>query len=527
MVSPIKEDNILQNIKISGEKTIQKQWLNNTEFDYDTSWISVEQGDISDVDGFIGQGYGNFIVFGDSGEKRIDDPLNNDDWSDFNNPEFPISPSYNGSNSAGLWVNHTWDEGDDQTLNTPSIHWKRNITMPVNMSDYIITSASLSAVFNATVTAQGTNPSQPHIGGIERPGDYTEGLNPPADTQFGIGDFVKFYVLISDVEENNVFQVALNQTTDLGQDTPEINNYTDTQLNVIPEDVLISYLSSVLERDNFNFTITLGIDIYCEDNEYNVDIDIFDSLIMRSFNLTFNYKKKINQFTTVSLEQAGNQISGNDTQITNAELNFKYMVNKTWPYLDSPNSEIRIFINNKQYNETINLSGDRQTLQDAFQDNIDVTSFISKDVNITLLIQVYLADEFGLDEDILISIDDLFFQITYVIITSDISEEPLIFRILLIIASIIGLSIASYLVAYQRILKYPKPVRKVRKYRRTLRKGEPSVSILDRKNSFEKEYNKELHNTSGYMKGKPTEQPAPKKEPKTKEPKITSKGENL
>jgi len=503
VISPIKQEEFSQNIHTS----VVKQWLNNTDFDYQASWISVEQGDISDVDGFIGQGYGNYIVFGDSGEINIDDPLNNGDWEAFNNPEFPISPSNNGSNSAGLWVDHEWDEGDDQTLNTPSIHWKQNITMPVNMSDYIITSASLEVIFNATVTAQGSNPLAPQVGGIERPGDYTDGDSDPSPypepPQFGIGDFATFYVLISDVENNNIFQIALNKTTDLGRDDPEVTNYSDTLLEIIPKNVLISYLTSVLERDNFNFTITLGIDIYCEDNDYNVDIDTWDSLIMRSFNLTFAYKKKINQFTAISLEQAGKQISGDNVQITNAELNFKYMINQTWPYTSSPNSEIRIFINNKMYNETIKLSWEKPILADAFQDYIDITSFISKDVNITLSIQIYLADEFGLDNDIMISIDEVEFLITYIEITSETSEEPFISRVLLIIASIVGLIVASYLIAYQKILKYPKPVRKVRKYKRTLRKGKPSVEILDRKKSFEKEFNRELHNTSNYLRGKP------------------------
>ncbi|MFX1426489.1 MAG: hypothetical protein ACFFBE_08550, partial [Promethearchaeota archaeon] len=424
-------------------------------------------------------------------------------------------PDNNGSSSAGLWIDHEWDEGVDQTRNSPSIHWKRNITMPVNMYDYIITSASLEVIFNATVTAQGTNPLQPHINGIERPGDYTEGQNPPADTQFGIGDFATFYALISDVENNNEFLIAKNQTTDLGQDSPEINNYTDTLLEPVPQDVLISYLTTVLEEDYYNFTITLGIDIYCEDNEYNVDIDTWNSLIMRSFNLSFTYKKKINQFTTVSLEQVGNQITGENIQITNSQFNFNYTISQPWPYISSPNSEIRFFVNNKQYNETIKLSAAEETFKSAYQDNIDLTSFISKDVNISVSIQVYLADEFGLDEDITISIDNVFFQITYIEIISKTSEEPLIFLILLIISCIIGLALASYLILYQRILKYPKQVRKVRKYRRTLRKGAPSMPIIAQKKAFENEYNKELHNTSGYLRGKPSEVATPTKVPKT------------
>jgi len=474
------------------------------------SWTSIKEGDLSDVDAYISQGYGNYLIYGDSGEKRIDEPLNNLDWHDFNNPEFPISPDNNGSSSAGLWIDHIWNEGVDQTRNTPSIHWKQNITMPVNMSDYIITSASLKVIFNATVTAQGSNPLAPHIYGIERPGDYTDGDPDPSPypepPQFAIGDFATFYVLISDLDNNNVFQVAINTTTDLGQDSPEITNYTDTLLNEVPEEVLISYLTSVLENDNFNFTITLGIDIYCEDNDYNADIDTWNSLIIRSFNLTFTYEKKVNQFTSISWEQTGDQISGDNIQITNARLNFEYKINQTWSYISSPNSEFRVSINDKQYIETIKLSRATDSFQDAYQGEIDVTSFISKDINVTLSIQVFLADEFGLSEDILISIDDIFFEITYVEIISDIFSEPEIFRILLILASIVGLSISGYLVAYQRVLKYPKPVRKVRKYRKTLtRTAEPSKDILDRKTAFKKEYKKELHKTSAFLRGKPTE----------------------
>ena len=36
-------------------------------------------------------------------------------------------------------------------------------------------------------------------------------------------------------------------------------------------------------------------DIYCEDNEVGADVDRWNSLIIRSFNLTFTYEKKINQ----------------------------------------------------------------------------------------------------------------------------------------------------------------------------------------------------------------------------------------
>jgi hypothetical protein len=486
------------------------QWLANRLFNDNTSWTSIKEGDISDVDAYIDQGWGNFIVHGDSGIMQIDDPLNNIDWHDYNNPEFPISPDINGSSAAGLYITHQWHESIDQTRNTPSIHWKRNITMPINFSDYIITDAFLEVVYNASVQALDHDG-----GGIEVHGDYTEGQNPPADTQFAIGDFATFYVLISDVDNNNVFQIAINKTTNLGQDSPEITSHPDTPLDVVPKNLLISYLNSVLDYDNFYFTITLGIDLYCEDNEYNVDIDNWNMLIMRSFNLTFTYKKKINQLTSISFEQVGNQITGENTRITNALLNFYYKIDTPWPSSLSPNSEIRIFINDKKIAETIKLGNILISPQEAFPGGLDVTSFISKDIDISLSIQVYLADNFGLDEDIIISIDRTFLQISWNVVYDDPFREPWFFRLLLVIASIGGLSIGGYLVAYQKVLKYPKPVRKVRKYRRTLTKNkEPTVSIANRERAFKKEYKQELQKTSSFLRGKPIEPIGPKETPK-------------
>lgn len=490
-----------ENIKTSAVQYNTRQWLANRFFDNNLSWTSVKEGDISDVDAYIDQGWGNYVIHGDSGVKQIDEPLNDGKWQDYNNPDFPISPDTNGSSSAGLYITHQWHENIDQTRNTPSIHWKRNIRMPVNMSDYIITDAYLEAVYNASVQALDHDG-----GGIEVAGDYTEGQNPPADTQFATGDFATFYVLISDVDNNNVFQIAINKTTNLGQDSnPTITNHTDTLLDVVPKSILISYLNSVLEYDNFNFTITLGIDLYCEDNEYNVDIDTWEMVIMRSFNLTFTYKKNINQFTSISWEQVGDQITGETAQITNAQLNFQYKIDQDWPVSLSPNSEIYILINNKKVTEITKLSSATVDPQERFPGGLDVTSFISKDIDISLSIQVYLADNFGLAEDIIISIDSVFLQISWNVIVDDPFPEPFIFRILLIVASIAGLSIGGYLVAYQKVLKYPKPVRKVRKYRRTLtRKNEPIVNIIKRESAFKKAYNQEIHKTSSFLRGKPS-----------------------
>ncbi|MHA1913393.1 MAG: hypothetical protein ACW986_13045 [Promethearchaeota archaeon] len=494
-----------KDLQTSGVTLFSEHWLENSNFSTQQSWNSVIIGDESDVDAVISQEQANILINGDSGQISIDEQLNDTDWVAVNNPEFPILPDSYGINSSGAFITHTWHESVDQTRNTPSIHWKRNITVPVNMSDYIITTASLTAVFNASVQALDHDG-----GGIEAPGDYTEGQNPPTDTQFGIGDSVNFYVLVSDIDNTNSFLVASNKTVNLGQDSPVINTHPDTLMNNIPEEVLKSYLMAVLEADNYNFTITLGIDVYCEDNEYNVDIDRWRALIIKSFNLTFTYKKKIDQFTTVTWEQTGNQLTGSNIQVKNAILGFEYKINTSWPGSLSPNSEIKAFINNKQYNETIKLTRATTIFQEAFDGVIDVTSMVLKDINISVSIQVFLADEFGLEEELMISIDNVILEIDYVEITTDIFTEPEIFRILLVVAIIIGVALGGYLIAYQRVLKYPKPVRKVRKYKRTLRrKNAPSAKVTNREKAIKKLYLAETSTIGKSLSGKPTTQKLP------------------
>ena len=516
-------------IHTSAVDSYTKQWLKNSNFSTQESWESHIIGDSRDAVAYIGEEHGNYQVIGDLGVLTIDDPLNDSDWKAINNPEFPITPDAYGINSAGCYVTHTWDEFVDQTLNTPSMHWKRNITMPVNMSDYIITSVSLEAIFNATVTAFGPNPSAPQVDGIERPGDHTENnpSPPPSIPQFGIGDSATFYVLISDVENNNVYQVAVNKTTDLGQDAPEVNNYTDTPLNVVPEGLLISYLTSALENDNYNFTITLGIDIYCEDNEVGGDIDIWDLLIIRSFNLTFTYEKRIEKLTTISWSQTGNAVQGRNAQITDASLNFTYSINQTsWPETLSPNTEMKILINDNAYRRTIKLSRFTTIFQEEKINGSDFTSLFQKNVNITLSIQLFLADTFALNRNITISIDDVYLKITYIVVTLEFYQEPWFFMLLLIIASIIGACIGGYLIAYYKVLRYPRPVRKVRKYRRTLRKtNAPSTPIVDRERAFKGAYKREIAAVATIAKVSPAVQKTIPDKLRTTAPKQTPPAE--
>lgn len=462
-------------------------WIENPTFSgLGEPWYSIIEGDTTDVKGNLNLNQANIEVIGDSGGKYIDEPLNDTDWTATNNPDLPILPDFYEINSSGAHVSHLWHENINQTTNRPSVHWKRTISMPVDMRDYVITSAFLEVEFNATVTVS------PAANGIDR------SISDSGVLRFSTGDYAEFYVLISDEEETiPAIQVAHNNTADLGIDSPPLGNYSDSPMDTIPENVLIDVLTSVLNNDGYNFTITLGIDIYCEDNIPAVDIDTWDSLIIRSFNLSFTYEKKIDQFTTGSWVQVGDKISGNNIQVTHANLTFKYKVDRTWPVISSPNSEIRILINNNTITETIKLSTGLTSFKDAKEGGYDVTSYILKDVNISLSIQVFLADEFSLDQNITISIDDVYFTISYIEIFSDIFSEQWFFTALLVFASFITIIIGGYLVAYQRILKYPRPVRKVRRFKRNLdRKTTPEIGIIPREIAFKKAYNQELTETS-------------------------------
>ena len=199
----------------------------------------------------------------------------------------------------------------------------------------LITSANLNVVFNASAVVS------PHAitgRGIDRQGDT--GLD-----AYAVGDFAQFYVLISDIDNTQSYQIAYNSTIPLGQDSGNIATIADTIMDSVPEGVLIGLLTAVLATDDYNFTITLGIDIYCEDNEYGADEDQFNLLLFKSFNLTFSYEKKIDKFTSLAWNQIADQITGTDIDIVNASLNFKYKIDQLWPVIDSPNSEIRVYIN--------------------------------------------------------------------------------------------------------------------------------------------------------------------------------------
>ena len=391
----------------SGQTLYSKEWLKNNDFSTQDEWdyTKGQQGDNSTVDANISSvnEWANYKVVGENSTfDLLTGDLNSSTWFGwgiYNNRDF-LLPDITEINTTGLYVYHFLDESEGpndegQVHNFPSVHFRKNITLPVDMSDYRITNASLEVFFNASVNLNVDTPND----------DYT-------GRQFSIFDSATFYTEITDLDNSFTFRVAENKTKYLGQDAgPQILTISDRELTYLSEDDLITALNLALEKDPFhsNFTIILGIDIYCEDNDFP-DVDLWDALIFKSLNLTITYEREVDQFSSVSWYQLGNIISVDNTKISEAQLTFKVKIGQTWPTALSPFSEMSILINDNLHAETLRLSSLNTTFDIIM---FDVTSLISKGINITLEIQVFIANTFSLGKNITISIDDVFLNISY------------------------------------------------------------------------------------------------------------------
>ncbi|TFG13930.1 MAG: hypothetical protein EU531_09450 [Promethearchaeota archaeon] len=465
-------------LHLSEEIKDTKQWINNSNFDSQDLWTATETGDSSDVASNILDGEAKFIVLG---EKRIFNnisgtPSNSSSqkWIAMKESELSVLPDNTGLDEYGFWADNEYSESVDQSRNNPIIHWKRNVTMPVDMSDYVITATDLSAIFNATADIN-----------LETPSDT---LSDPGGAYAAEYDHARFFISVSDLEQIENYELAYNQTVDLGignwgrTGRGGQNNVTDTEMTPLEDDDLAFFLSRVLSRDNRNFTLTLGIDIYCEDNYGGLEIDTWYSLRIKSCNLSFSYDKIINQFTKVFLNQACEKISDISeypVEVNSAILNFYYKIDQEWPSNSSPNSKLGVLINNNKIPEEISLDSATTSYQEAKVGGFEVSNLITDDVNVSL--ELNLADEFILANNITISIDNVSLIVSYTIF----EPNPRIDRIdysWLIYTLAIGVAVLiTTFTLYQTYFKYPPLVRKVRKLRKKVRKGKKAKPLSLRK----------------------------------------------
>ena len=483
-------------------------WLENPNFnDTGTPWFSDTVGDVTDLTASINLNQADFEVEGDVRTfSDISGVPQSSDWVEFNHSVRPL-PLTHEINEFGCNVSHVYDEdinGDfpnsgDQTANLAGVLWKRNISLPVDMSDYIITTASINAVVNGSADTD-----------IETPADHPPF---PPGGYASLFDFARFYVEISDVNNIESFEIAYNKTLNLGQTyaTQRVYNYAtrvymnDTNMTTVEEDILIFALTQVLKHDNSNFTITLGIEVDSEDNYPGYELDVWYSLLIKSCDLSFTYIKRMDTASIVSWNQIGNKINGTNVKIIDGNLNFKYKIDQSWPSSLSPNSEIRVVINDKQHSETIKLASVTTDFQYAKFGGYNVTSLLNEGINISLSIQLVIADDFGLDRKIIVSIDDVYLLITYTETIPDTIEEPWIATGFFIITAIAALVLGGFLIMYIKVWRFPIPIRKVRKYNKSLSADKnPDIKVMPRKISFKKNYQDELKKSNRLLKGTPT-----------------------
>ena len=475
-------------------KSVTRQWIDNSNFSTNENWTSVLEGDLTDIQAEIDNGSANYVIDGDVGAQIFVENGTSSGWIQITDPDgLPLPDTY-GMDESGWYTSHYWPDNAPQSLR---VQWQKNFTMDVNMSDYVITSAYLNCWINGTAQASPVNG-----GGIDRPGDTLSG---GTTVQIATGDFAKFFLIISDIDKNREFVATQYQTDDLGKDDPvPITQLNNTLIGPINEDTLIFYLEQALQYDHQNFAITLGTYIWCEDSGHPGDSDNWQMLLIKNFNMSIAYQKKINQFSSLTWNYYGDKIeeTNYNIEVKNAELFFDYRINQTGVSSLSPNSRFKIFINNVEYNETIRLDELEEEFKEAREDGFIVTNLIPNDKGFNVSIQVYIADEFILDKDIMISIDNVILRISYDLIIP--SEPDFIFQTFFILAAIGAAALATYIILYQLILKYPVQVRKVRKYRKTLQNiNQPSVQISTRESSFAKIYQEEMGKTSKFLKGTP------------------------
>ena len=456
-----------------------EEWIDNSEFDNSDNWSSFSSGDLSDVESTISGSNANYLIKGNAGSQDFIENGTSSGWLEIENDDGLPKPGdfgfgSDGMDSTGWYATYDWPDNQPQSL---KVQWQKNFTMNVDMSDYEITSASLGVWINGSVQATDMD-----NGGIDRPGD-TLVNNPSNVMQTATGDFARYFIIISDTNRSRDFLATQYQTDALGRDTPiPITTLNDTLIMPANEETLIFYLEQALQFDHQNFSITLGIYIWCEDSGHPGDSDNWQMLLIKNFSLSLTYEKKIDQFTSLSWDYEGRQLEVDNytIEVKDARLFLDYKIDQEWVSSQSPNAHLKIYINDIVYNETIKLTDADTFFTQAKEDGFQVSNLIPIDEGIRVRIELFLADEFALDREITISIDNVELWINYdVLVPTDDSD---LFMLAFILISIGAVCLAAYTIYYQRVLKYPKQVRKVRKYRKTLNKEKaPDSQIADRK----------------------------------------------
>ncbi|GAG30664.1 unnamed protein product, partial [marine sediment metagenome] len=130
-------------VKTSAQRVVTQQWINNSIFESPIEpewyWENGTEGDNSDMDATTSDEQANFEVLGETKSFSITSGTINSSswygWNIFNNSDF-LPPGATAINESGCFTYHFLNEstGPGQVNNFPSVHFKKNVSMPDEMS---------------------------------------------------------------------------------------------------------------------------------------------------------------------------------------------------------------------------------------------------------------------------------------------------------------------------------------------------------------------------------------------------------
>ena len=141
-------DNI--NLFTSGLESYTLEWLDNGVFDLPvTEWYNETEGDTTDVNASLSDGFANLELLGDTGSFSSDDEVYPNQtgvwWTENNSRSYPVLPSTPrtenfGIDTEGWYCSHQFSETGQswETDTNPNVEFKRNYTMGVDLADYSI-----------------------------------------------------------------------------------------------------------------------------------------------------------------------------------------------------------------------------------------------------------------------------------------------------------------------------------------------------------------------------------------------------
>ncbi|MGQ4875211.1 MAG: hypothetical protein ACP6IY_14185 [Promethearchaeia archaeon] len=418
------------------------------------------------------------------------------------------------------------------TLNTTELDIGANfLTIKAKKNNYTIATTTITVIINARATyyrlyLNGANYTDGHLFKI----DINQEINVTIEyrdslTKRHISNANITLVDIGKLEENLTnenYNLTINSNI-LGQG---VNLLTILCEKEGYESISIKFSIEVLKRET---SLTLWINGINKTSEPSIDV-IFGEVINLSISYIDNKTKEFINGAIISI--TGKGINQNFTEYSGLE---RYQI-----LLDSSNLNIgitflTIFAQRNNYQEItillrvnverikclVNLESGGSSIRAELGKKVEIKIILTEEISGKKIEGANVTYTWELGEGTFKEIGDGVYSITLeniplgnYIITVSISagdeyefnrfeislnvvkpqEETLLYQILSIGFTIAAIGLVGYLIAYQKVLKYPKPVRKIRKFKKHFKKKKEGIitEVISREDGIKTEYSKYL-----------------------------------